>query len=110
MPGPRSTCSAALLSCFPYGRTSQKTWSAIALAFLLSADVPGVNVPLSPELLKDAACCMALWIAVWFVPQYAASHGCELSGAAARHGAERRGVQLCRKQLLQELHPRLVER
>ena len=36
---------------------------ATALAFLLSADVPGVNVALSPELLNDAAPCKAFWIA-----------------------------------------------
>ena len=47
---------------------------AIALAVLLSADVPGVKVPLSPAVLKDAACCRAFLIAFVVVPQYAASH------------------------------------
>ena len=48
--------------------------SAIDLAYLLSAEVPGVNFALSPLLLNDAAACCAFLIAFWFEPQYAASH------------------------------------
>lgn len=40
-----------------YGSTFQNAVFAIALAFLLSADVPGVNWPLSPAELNEAACC-----------------------------------------------------
>ena len=36
---------------------------AIERAYLLSAEVPGVKVALSPELLKDAASFKAVWIA-----------------------------------------------
>ena len=56
-----------------YGRTSQYGMFAIALAPLLSAEVPGVNLLLSPWLLKDADCCCAFLIAVWLLPQYALS-------------------------------------
>lgn len=40
-----------------YGRMFQNAALAIARAFLLSADVPGVNCPLSPAELNEAACC-----------------------------------------------------
>src|SRR3954453_13615640 len=53
---------------------SQNTWSDHSRAFLLSADVPGVNVLLSPALLNAPACCCALPIVVTFVPHSAASH------------------------------------
>src|SRR3954466_1662663 len=46
---------------------------AIDLAVLLSADVPGVKVLLSPWLLNDADCCWAFLIAFWLLPQYAPS-------------------------------------
>ena len=68
MPGPPVT-NASLF----YGSEFQNTRSAIALAFLLSADVPGVKRLLSPAELKEAACCWAVLIAFEFVPQYAAS-------------------------------------
>ena len=74
MAGPFVTVRQRAPTFASYGSKSQNGLSAIALAFLLSADVPGVNWLLSPELLNDAAPCMAFWIAVWFVPQYAASH------------------------------------
>src|SRR5262249_24090571 len=64
--------SVGLLHC-SYGRTSQNVRFAIALAPLLSADVPGVNWPLSPRVLNDSAACCAFLIAFWLVPQYAAS-------------------------------------
>ena len=50
------TRSTAVGSLTPHGRMSQELLFAIALAFLLSADVPGVNWVLSPVVLKDAAC------------------------------------------------------
>src|SRR5437764_11095809 len=62
IPGP-------LVDSVRYGRTSQKVSVAIARAFLLSADVPGVKLPLSPAVLKDAACCWAVLIALWLPPQ-----------------------------------------
>lgn len=40
-----------------YGRMFQNGVFAIARAFLLSAEVPGVNCPLSPAELNEAACC-----------------------------------------------------
>ena len=58
--------SAALPS---YGRASHHSLLAIDLAPLLSAEVPGVNWPLSPAVLKDADCCWALLMALVFVPQ-----------------------------------------
>src|SRR3954447_11964521 len=64
-PGVDATC---------HGRMSQNAGVAMVLAFLLSADVPGVNCALSPLLLNDAACCWAVWMALEFVPQYADSH------------------------------------
>ena len=45
----------------------------MVLAFLLSAEVPGVNVPLSPELLKDAAACCAFEMSFALVLQSAPS-------------------------------------
>src|SRR4051794_12592331 len=53
---------------------SQKSRFAIARAFLLSAEVPGVNCVLSPLLLNDAAPDWALLTAPVFVPQSADSH------------------------------------
>ncbi len=41
---------------------------------MLSAEVPGVKVLLSPWELKEAACCAAVLMAFWLVPQWAASH------------------------------------
>ena len=52
-----------------YGSTSQYVISAIDRAYLLFADVPGVNVELSPCELKAAACDCAFLIAFVFVPQ-----------------------------------------
>src|SRR3954468_118179 len=54
--------------------TSQNFWSAHRRAFLLSAEVPGVNVLLSPAELNDAAPCCALEMAEVLVPQSAVSH------------------------------------
>src|SRR5512142_427989 len=53
---------------------SQKAISAMARACLLSAEVPGVKVLLSPWVLKEAACCRAVLIAVALVPHNADSH------------------------------------
>src|SRR6266498_5675283 len=58
----------------PYGSTFQNARSATDLAYLLSADVPGVKVPLSPAVLKEAACCRAVLIVFVLPVQYAASH------------------------------------
>ena len=69
-----SEVHSAGASLLPYGKMSQNALFAIALAFLLSAEVPGVKVLLSPAVLKDAACCKAVLMAFVFVPQYADSH------------------------------------
>src|SRR5262249_41026242 len=67
-------CRALFLnSVLFYAIVSQNALSAVAFAFFGSADVPGVNDPLSPDVLNDAACCSAVLIAPWFVPQSADS-------------------------------------
>jgi hypothetical protein len=55
---PPHRCSQVLsANLLGYGRTSHNFTSAMLRALLLSADIPGVNVLLSPLVLNDAACC-----------------------------------------------------
>jgi hypothetical protein len=82
---------------------SQNRMLATERAHLLSAEVPGVTVLLSPWLLNDAACC---WGGLERVGVCAEECGLPCrEGSADRHAAERRGVQFCCEQLLQECIP-----
>lgn len=65
-PFPTSVRSCA--SSAAHGKLSQNGMLATDRAYLLSAEVPGVKVELSPAVLKAAACCSAVWMAFVLVP------------------------------------------